>query len=277
MKKTIFLLFLIIAIGCSEDDQSEANGDPAATTFPDKAFFGDVVLITQDDVDLFGQENYTVVNGDLRIKSQIPGPVNPRVVDLSPLIALKEVKGDLEITGYMNNLEGLNNLENVEGRINGFRLVGPELQNVDALSSLVSIGGHLTILGVENLQNINGLSNLNSVFGCRFTGIRFNDFSPLEMESIREFIIAQSNFNGSLTFHPGLTSFNTFEIRSCSSVTNLDFLENISIMIRFNALYNGSLTDFCGIRQTLPLAGYSVEGNAFNPTQTQILNGDCSL
>ena len=275
MKKILLLLLLCIGVGCSEDNQSPVDDDQGP--FPDKAFFGDVELNTQEDVNLFGQENYTVVTGNLKISSSTGPPVEVRITDLSSLLALKEVGGQLEVYGFMNNLEGLNNLERVEGGINGFLLGGPRLQNVDALSSLVFVGGGLLLWGNENLQNINGLSNLEVVSWLRFAEINFSDFSPLGMESVSRFTLRDSELTGPLTFPQGLTNIDFLEIERCPSLTKLDGLENISNINSLHILNNSSLTDYCGISNVLPVQSYYVDGNAYNPSQQDIIDGNCSL
>ena len=65
-------------------------------------------------------------------------------------------------------------------------------------------------------------------------------------------------------------------------LTNLDGLENlIQIDYALHISSNIALTDFCGL-ENLFINGvgpsfYTVENNAYNPTQQDIIDGNCSL
>ena len=67
-----------------------------------------------------------------------------------------------------------------------------------------------------------------------------------------------------------------------SSLTSLDGLENLSTVAgSLSIIWNVTLADLCGL-QTLLIGnglsyGYQVEGNLFNPTEQDIIDGNCSL
>jgi len=109
------------------------------------------------------------------------------------------------------------------------------LANLDGLSSLVSVGMSLYITDNYNLTNLDGLSSLTSVG-----------------EDL--YIYANSN------------------------LTNLDGLFSLtSVGIGLSIAENYNLSEFCGLYTLLNgggfTGGYSVCGNAVNPTQQEIIDG----
>jgi|GEM_PF-3791926 len=67
---------------------------------------------------------------------------------------------------------------------------------------------------------------------------------------------------------------------SNSSLTNLDFLSNLSEGEQAFIDSNGELSDFCGLQGVIQSGGFidfNANGNAYNPTRNDIVNGNCSL
>jgi len=100
------------------------------------------------------------------------GPINTalpsNITDLTPLSNITLVNGTLFIQniGVLQNLNGLN-ITNVGG---GLYIGGDYndktnlvLQDISALSSIISVGGWLTIQKNLSLTNLNGLQNLATV------------------------------------------------------------------------------------------------------------------
>ena len=130
---------------------------------------GSFVLSTQAEVNAFAVNypNCTQIAGNLQIgppNTALPG----NITDLTPLSNITQVNGTLYIqnNGVLQNVNGLN-ITNVGG---GLYIGGDYndktnliLQDISALSSIISVGGWLTIQKNLSLTNLNGLQNLATV------------------------------------------------------------------------------------------------------------------
>ncbi|MFY0630010.1 MAG: T9SS type A sorting domain-containing protein [Flavobacteriaceae bacterium] len=126
--------------------------------FSQNTFVGDVVLISQTDVDDFASNNYDSIDGNLAV------PFFSDVSDLSGLISIKSVTGSVVIWNepQITSLQGLNNLETIGGE---FKISDLSIVDFDELSSLKEIGGNLTISNNSVLSHIDGLKNLDRING----------------------------------------------------------------------------------------------------------------
>ena len=232
-----------------------------------KIFIGDVTLATQEEVNVFGAENYTRITGSLIIGTE---QTQFSVVSLAPLINLTSVRGVVIVSLNQNlpNLEGLNNLVTIESEAGQGTATersifsGNMLNSMEALSSLRTVNKSLWISG-KNLENINGLSNLEYV-GTRLivTNTKITNLDPLM----------------------NLTHVSQINLYENKHLTNLDGLSNInSPLDDISIQYNTLLDDFCGIRHVfleygeIDITAYVVFKNAYNPSQQAIIDGNCSL
>jgi len=76
------------------DCECNITFDPSEPTMDDKVFSGDINLRTQAQVDAFGAENYTIIDGslhvgELRLHNGSPTPTN--ISTLLPLSSLRQV------------------------------------------------------------------------------------------------------------------------------------------------------------------------------------------
>jgi len=113
------------------------------------------------------------------------------------------------------------------------------IENFDTFSSLSVVGGDFDIANNTALNNIQGLSTLTEIT------------------------------YGNLSF------FNN------TSLTSLNGLENLGqIGNTVNFVGNSSLSDFCALQNVMqtfvPSSNSSIYNNSFNPTITDIKNGNCS-
>ena len=128
MKKTKTILLFILTTFLNSCSDNENDISPPIE--------GDVHLKNQQEVNEFGANNYSGINGNLTIGYQ--SGVRD-ITNLNPLSSLSFIDGNLDIN-YNDNLASLNGLNNIES-INGFLHIGDN----------------------NSLANLNGLSNLNSV------------------------------------------------------------------------------------------------------------------
>lgn len=269
MKKLLLVIFLIsLGIGCTPDTITQ----PA----PLIVYNGNVILRTQADVDAFGTQGYTVINGFLNIGdrwSDTHIPVPSDITDLSPLNGLTQIASQLEVQSnpQLTSLQGLENLEVVAG---------------------------LVLSDNENLTSLTGLEGLKSISGHTFyTGqvfynggliFVFNNPSLASVEALGNITpqtLSQVTINNS-----GLSSLagleNIVEVSKLYIVNNdvLTSLEALEGLININSTVfitgNDTLTNYCILQNPIGnnpnLEVYNVLDNQFNPTQQNIISGNCS-
>ena len=153
MKRNILLLLILtFAFSCSSDDEDNQEN------FPEKIHEGTVHLNTQIEVDDFGAENYTKINGGLYIESEFN---SQKITDLSSLSSLKFISSRLWVAynSELTSLQGLNTIETVGEKL---YILGNSIENLNGLNSLTSIGNETYIGNNDNITNLNGLNNVNS-------------------------------------------------------------------------------------------------------------------
>jgi hypothetical protein len=210
----------------------------------------------------------------------------------------------LQSLSSLSSLEALSSFSSVRRlEIHGLKLV----ENFEELSHLTSCSW-LEIKGNESIENLSGLSNLQ-INGSTVIEIIGNDnlIDISDLNFTNELGTLNLSSNQSLTSFDGvgnITRINgVLAIRSNESVTSmadfenlshlnwllitdnkglisLDGLENLNVLSRFQVNANIDLVDYCAVRN-LFLNGnfngsYFVNGNTFNPTQQDIIDGNCS-
>ncbi|MEZ4796343.1 MAG: hypothetical protein R2785_04140 [Flavobacteriaceae bacterium] len=255
---------LIIATLCIMSCTNESVTQPEDQSCDNGTFVGIVILKSQQEVDEFGAMCYSKIDGALQIGA-LSGMTDD-ITDLSPLSSIKEVftsdednaSGEGRFIIKSSNLLSLNGLR-LE-RLATLEIYKTSLRNLNGLESLVEISNygdynHLIISENPMLENLNGLNNLVKI-----------------------------GTDGQYT---------TIDIRWNPMLENLDGLSGL-IHIEGNlaaSTYgcpdggivcgNNSLVNFCGLTN-LVATGFNVEygdifqGNAYNPTVQDIINGNCS-
>jgi hypothetical protein len=250
----------------------------------DNIYNGGIALFTQEEVNTFGANNYTHIIGGLTIGSIDNTYSN--ITDLSPLNSLTSVGAQMNIA-HNSLLQNFNGLENIE-EIGNYLLIwnNPLLNNINAFTKITEIGGYLYIDNNDKLVNLHGLENITLIGGD--LGITSNeiltDINSLQnVKSIGKRLIFDNN--------PNLLNFNLsslteisekLDIRFCPKITNLNSLTNLQTVGTDIYLWsNSELSDFCGLQNLLignGLGGnYTANGNAYNPTEQDIIDGNCSL
>lgn len=264
---------------------------------------GDFYIANTNLTDFEGLNNLAVVGGNIQIQ------YNNKLSSMGDLISLKEIGGFLDIDSNpsLKNLDGLENLTTIS------RWLGIDfnetLENIDALSNLKSIEYGLTIQSNPALKNINGLSSLTSV-GYELTIDKNALITNLDglksLTKVGSYIVI--SYNDALTNILGLNKLEIINdrlvIHNNNSLINLDGLENIvqiddflginsnKSLVEINGLnnlstlngkliisHNLALNNFCGIKPLIDNGfsnSFDIASNSFNPTQQDILNGNCS-
>ena len=204
--------FAAVAVLLLAAGSARAQTCPADT--PSNVRTGDVTLTTQAQVDAFGAECYTSVQGSLRVDRAADTAADP-ITTLSPLSSITSVNSlQIEDTNQLTSLAGL---ENLRGSASLSLVRNSELSSIDALSGLtvyyvnVQVNGKLASLSgptmSESLQtltltrnpSLTDLAALSSV--RRVTGAvqivnnaGLADLSPLVgLESVGNFVRISEN------------------------------------------------------------------------------------
>ena len=226
---------------------------------------GDVILTSQEDVDNFGLERYTEISGYLIIG----GLDAEDITNLDPLLGLNYIGNYLVIS--FNN----------------------QLNNLDGLESIIHVKTFVEVSHNDTLNNINGLRNLEKVGDPQFlkSGSISKGFNPelqnldglLGLTEVSSYIHISNNT--SLLNIDGLANLESIEyllIRNNNTISNINGLRN-TLFISKEIIITGNtgLTDFCGLETVFGNINYDgiyqVELNEYNPTQQQIIDGECSL
>jgi hypothetical protein len=243
-------------------------------------YYGNVLLTTQQEVTDFGLQNYTQINGNLKIVGQNTS----EITSLAPLISLNTINGDFEIRSNLSltTLNGLNNLQTISGvfnvqitRITNFQgiaslsyikslgiLQNPNLVNLTGLENITTIPGFVSIWTNTILNSLNGLNNLQHT-GENFS-IQLNN-SLINLEGLNSFVSINPNYD--------------FIISLNDSLQNLNGLEQLNILNEIIVMNNNTLKDFCALSNLIingNYNNYSVMNNQYNPTEQDIIDGYCS-
>ncbi len=201
-------------------------------------FEGNILLLTQEEVNNFGANQYTQITGILRVGT-VATP-NSSIIDLSPLSTIQRVN-DLNIIANesLENLTGLENLTFVLGWIR----IGLNT-NLESITSLSSINNELNreifIWQNPNLLSLQGLNNIPNI----------------------------RNLN--IEFNPLLTDLN--------ALSDLFSIEDSRLVVRFNDnLSDLCGIQNAVLNSNIEPIDYFMEGNLFNPTLQDFEDGNCSL
>jgi len=241
---------------------------------------GNVTLTTQAEIDTFGANNYTQINGNVRIE----GVSAFEITDLSSLSSFEVINGKLDLFNNENllSLSGLENLTSISDwlimsnigvtdllglanltSVNQLEIVNmPNLQSLNGLQNITSINWIVQISANPNLNSLNGLNNLVSTEAT--FSITLNH-SLIDLQGLDSFTSVNNNY--------GLTVGNNNNLQSLNGISQLTTVGGISVS------NNGLLNDFCDLTNLLTngtYTAYSIVNNDYNPTTQDIIDGNCS-
>lgn len=191
----------------------------------------------------------------------------------------------------LTTFKGLNKLKSIGG---SFIIKGESgqpqtnalthLKSFDGLNSLETIGGNFEIISEASANNSS----------YTLTTLEFKGLTTLKSIGGNFKLISQSRgeVGNSPSTAYSLTSIKSFDdlenlneisggltIKSCGNLENIDGLVNVTILGGNITIENcKSLNDFCVLKPLLEDIQKTIytNGNGYNPTKYQILNGQCS-
>lgn len=296
LKYIPLILLFACFIGCSTDsnepediipDTETPQEDEEGMSDIENIFEGDVILTNQNEVNVFGANNYTSVSGSLLIVYDNENPSGPEIINLMPLNTLITLGDSLLLDG-LNNLENLNGLESIQDINNSILINGStSIKNIngisqanfsslvvqslsiletfpvfDQITSLSLLA--LTSLPLESLNTLNNLEEVSNTFTISSNSLLQNIEGFQNLEKINGSFI----FNGLLALE-SVTGFNNLnEINnditlSANLMNNIDFLQNIQIAqdIKIKDYFFGSELDLSGLQNLTSCNSLSIENS----------------
>jgi hypothetical protein len=211
------------------------------TSLSEKVFKGNVTFFTQQEVEEFGKEGYTTIDGSLDIKGS--------VTDLSPLknLAIINYAFNVSYTSHLVTLKGMDSLEAVNARyvFNGMRIQNNKaLKSLEGLEKLTGNNGYLYIIDNDELTDLNGLNNLT-----------ISHFGELRIEGCEK-----------LRNLHGLEKLNWLDgdimIKDNPALENIDALGNLNFVSRrIRIINNPSLRNLDGFNKVKTSEGIEIYNN----------------
>lgn len=259
---------------------------------------------------LEGLHNIMTISGDLKI---FENPILSNIdyfdsltsiggfFDISFNHELHQIEGFNSLTtigvslsiGSNNALENISGLNNLETVFSGFNIsVNPSLISCSGFTNLQTVGGSFFIIENNSLTSLSGLEALDLSTqhpdSNKFVAIQGNsslsnlNFFQNTTRIDGRFIISD---NDVLTNLDGLQSLETIsdyinigfndELRDLNGLSGL-----LSVGTSLSISWNVQLNDFCGLQSLLTGDGvdgdFFIGNNAYNPTQQDIMEGNCS-
>ena len=166
--------------------------------------------------------------------------------------------------GLNPQLQNINGLQNVyiEGDRGAISISGNDfISNLDALSNISGEIETLQIVDLPNLQNTAGLAQITAITEQLFL-TNITDFTVLSgLQNI-------SSISGEMI------------LSSNAGITNLDFIANKEVSGAVGIYSNFNLTDYCALLDDFnagTISSFDTDNNGYNPTQTDMENGNCAF
>jgi hypothetical protein len=248
--------FYSAKIIATDSNGNESNSLEFSFTTTGDTYVGnlDFIEIPQSEIDFFDDNQYTSVIGNIHIWN-----IGFSDSTTSSFNYIQEVYGNITIDGIATG--------------------NPE---TNLFSDLILLSGDLILLGVDPSNHFNNLETISGNLNMISCGQSVENNPMFEnLVSVDDFYLQEGgviypiSLNSLTTINGKLSVFSMF-----STFQNLDFMINVIVINNGLEIFgNNSLTDFCGLNTVIStngLGGYSVSENAYNPTITDIQNGNCS-
>lgn len=224
MKNLIIISALFLSFYSCEQSPENIEQSPSNIEEPpcdNGTFVGDVILLTQQEVDSFGLLCYSKIEGkliigDIDYDALVLGDEPSNIVSISSLNSITEITDALIFSGC------------------------PLLQDLEGLNNLTSIGNALRFRYCESLASLEQLSNLD---------VTNNEF---------DFVFAWNDALVNLHGLEGLMGMRTIDLRYMNGLENLQGLNNLQFLERLDLGWNFSLINLEGINNVETLLGIGI-------------------
>ncbi len=270
MRKLLFILFLGVFTSCENPfigfgdetiivvdipdeevpEEEEEEEEPPVDNFN---CLDSVILKSQAEVDAFGLQQCEEIGG-LWIE-EIDGPIN----NLLKLNSIKKINGYLHIKNTsLFNFQGLDNLKTITGTLliqdNSKLFIVNGLQNTTSITEI-------SIINNDGLTSVEALNSLSSLRNLTIIG------------------------NPDLVELDGLHNLKTIEfhllIQDNITLLNINSFDNITQAKNITLAGNNLLSNFCAFKSLIRSSGFTgdfiTQQNLFNPTEQDVIDGNCSL
>jgi len=210
-------------------------------------FNGDVTLLTQQGVELFGLFGYSKISGDLLIGENFQ---STNITNLDLLTSIESVVGKLRIVGnpVLTSLEGLNNLNDV-GSLE--MIVNIELENLLGLRGLSNVGDVISIQmchSLINLEGLNGITHINNslIVSANSSLQNLKGLENVSSISPEGSVMFQSNSSlQSITdLYIQTNEIKHFEINGNPLLSDINIFSNIERIGNLSIVGDNMITDF---------------------------------
>jgi len=237
-------------------------------------------------IDIYGNENLQSIAALSNITNLEFGGIsigaNPLLTNLTGLHNITSIAENIEIdqNDQLTDITALSNMTTMGKYLsiqNNNMLTS--LQGLESLqlnaTTVFRIENNNALISIDALQNVEVLEQLEIEFNASLASL--NGLSNLTTINVLK--ISENNALSSLQGLSSLTTVtNRIVIDDNNSLVSLDGLEEMSSE-RINCFDNSALSDFCSVSQgilTGSIENFSFSGNAYNPTQQDIIDGNCS-
>jgi hypothetical protein len=234
-------------------------------TLPQKIFSGNLTLTTQQELDLFGSQSYTTIQGNFKIQ----GNIN----NLNSLSSLVIINGSFEVESTnILNFTGLDNLKVAYGFLARDNV---SLMNFTGLNNFEKTTGDFLIINNDNIVNFEGLNKLKYVYYD--FNVQGND-NLVNFSGLDNLILIGEDFiidtNTKLISINSLINLNSirYDINIFNNplLQNLNGLERIIKIRRIEIINNSTLINLNGLNNLERIGWVLIINNNNNLTN---LNG----
>lgn len=284
---TKFIVLLSISLflfSCEKDKDPDPEPD---TPIVDKVYEGSLINPSTVEMQNFLDEGYVIIDGSLEFNEV------ENLGYLIPFANVKSITGSLKLIGNpeFRSFEGMENLETIGGDfIYDANYIDDKLLSIDALYKLTNIKGDLILKNSTALKDLFSLNELNSIGGS-LELINLPNLTTLSG------LFELKTIGGNLNIHNLIKLEHAYGLSGLISIGG-----DLSIIIN-NPSIESKLTQLGGFYAIEHIAGdltiknfsnlnryyslinvltnnglkgnFTIEGNLYNPTKEQIINGEC--
>lgn len=239
-------------------------------------YIGNIKFNDQSEINNFGVFGYTAINGNVRLGTDYDPSTN--ITDFSPFSTVITISGYLEVNDGPSSFNGFQSLTTIGKSI---VLLYSDIKSFSGLENLVNLGGfHLEGTPISDFQGLEKIEVIDGTIYLQDMDISFNGLNNLH--TIKGDLSLFDNTISSFEGLENLTSVHNFDITDGYSLVSLNGLENLITANDITiGIYGGNntLSDYCALKNLINNGTYNsiqISGNLYNPTVSDITDGNCA-